>query len=76
MRRFTTVSLGVATKYGLDARSAADDITNHRGPWTDAVLARDAEGRSAQTREIIFGSLGGAAAIASGVLAETEMKSD
>jgi tetratricopeptide (TPR) repeat protein len=62
------VSLGLAAKFGLDARSAAGDITNHRGPWTDAVLARDADGRSAQTNAIIFGSIAGGTAIASGVL--------
>jgi tetratricopeptide (TPR) repeat protein len=62
------ISLAVGAKYGLDARAAADAITEHRGPWTDAVLARDAEGRSAQTRMILFTTAGGVALLAGGGL--------
>jgi tetratricopeptide (TPR) repeat protein len=62
------ISLGAGVKYGLDARSAAAEITDHRGAWTDAVLARDEAGRSAQTRMIVFTSVGAAAAIGGVVL--------
>jgi len=61
-------SLAVATSYGLDARSAANAITDHRGPWTDRDLAREAEGQAAQTRVIVFTSLGGAAVIGGSIL--------
>ncbi|TMQ05701.1 MAG: hypothetical protein E6J90_40955 [Deltaproteobacteria bacterium] len=64
------VSLGIAVKYGLDARSAARFITDYRdnNQWTDAALVRDTEGRSAQTRMIWFTSLGGATVIGGGIL--------
>jgi tetratricopeptide (TPR) repeat protein len=62
------VALGVGVKFGLDARAAANAITDHRGPWTDDALARDADGRAAQTRMLVFTGLGGAAVIGGGVL--------
>jgi len=62
------ISLAVGAKYGLDARSAAAAITDHRGPWTDRELARDAEGQSAATRMIVFTSVGGAALLGGGIL--------
>jgi tetratricopeptide (TPR) repeat protein len=62
------VALGVGIKFGLDARAAASAITDHRGPWTDSALAREAAGRSAQTRMLVFTSLGSAAAIGGSVL--------
>jgi len=62
------VAIGVGVKFGLDARAAADAITDHRGPWTDDALAREADGRAAQTRMLVFTSLGGAAAIGGSVL--------
>ena len=61
-------SLAVAAKYGLDARSAAADITAHRGPWTDRDLMRDAEGRAAGNRAEVFAAVGGAALIGGGLL--------
>jgi hypothetical protein len=62
------VALGVGIKYGLDAQAAANAITDHRGPWTDRVLAREADGNAAQTRMLVFTSLGGAAVIGGTVL--------
>jgi hypothetical protein len=62
------ISLAVGASYGLDARSAAAAITDHRGAWTDRELARDAEGRSAATRMIVFTSVGGAALLGGGIL--------
>jgi tetratricopeptide (TPR) repeat protein len=61
-------SLAAGAIYGLAARSAAADITDHRGPWTDRDLMRDADGRSAETRMVIFTTAGGAALIAGGAL--------
>jgi tetratricopeptide (TPR) repeat protein len=60
--------VGVGVKFGLDARSASQFISDHRGNWTDDVLARDAEGRSAETKMIIFTSVGGAALVGGGIL--------
>jgi len=62
------VSLGLGTKYGLDARAAAADLSEHEGPWTDDILAREADGRSAQSRMIVFTGAGGAAILAGAAL--------
>ena len=62
------VALGIGIKYGLDARSAADDLTMNRGPWTDALLARDAAGKRAETRMLGFTITGGTLAVGAGVL--------
>jgi tetratricopeptide (TPR) repeat protein len=61
-------ALAVGAKYGLDARDAEAFISSHRGPWTDDVLARDTQGRSANTRFIVLTAAGGAAVVGSGVL--------
>jgi tetratricopeptide (TPR) repeat protein len=62
------ISFAIATKYGLDARSAANAITQHDGPWTDALLARDAEGHRAGTKAIVFAGVGGTALVGASVL--------
>ena len=59
--------VGVGAKFGLDARAAAKDVTAHTGGWTDMDLVRDSEGRSAQTKQIVFTAIGGAV-IAAGVV--------
>jgi len=59
--------IGVGAKFGLDARSAAQDVTAHTGGWTDMDLVRDREGRSAQTKQIVLTAIGGAV-IATGVV--------
>jgi tetratricopeptide (TPR) repeat protein len=60
--------VGVGVKYGLDARSAESDVNGHTsGPWTDDLLGRDDDGRSAETKQIVFTSLGAAALIGGGV---------
>jgi tetratricopeptide (TPR) repeat protein len=59
---------GVAIKYQLDASSAATDITNHQGAWTDATLARDADGKSAQSTARLFTTVSAVTAVTAGVL--------
>lgn len=62
------VGVGIGVKYGLDAKSAADALTANRAPWTDALLARDAEGKSAETKMLGFTIAGGVAVVGAGVL--------
>lgn len=41
------IALGFGVKRGLDARSAADDITHHSGTWTDEERQLYADGQAA-----------------------------
>lgn len=60
--------LGFGIKKGLDARAIADELSAHEGAWTDAQIARDSAGRSANTKMIVFTSIGAGVAITGGVL--------
>jgi len=60
--------LGFGIKQGLDARSIADELSAHEGTWTDAQIARDQEGRSANHKMIVFTSIGAGVVIGGGVL--------
>jgi tetratricopeptide (TPR) repeat protein len=63
------VALVLGAKYGLDARSAGEAITNHNvGGWTDALLANDTNGHAASTKMIILTSIGGVCVLGGGVL--------
>jgi len=62
------VVIGVGAKFGLDAAAASDDVSAHVGGWTDVELARDREGRSAETKQIVLTSVGGALVAGGGVL--------
>jgi len=62
------VSLAVGLKFGLDARSISDELSNHNGAWTAELLAKQAQGRSAQTRLYIFSGAGAAALVIGGYL--------
>jgi hypothetical protein len=54
---------------GASARGAADDLSAHTAEaWTRELLARDAEGKSAELRAIGFGTFAVAAVAVSGVL--------
>src|SRR6185503_2174841 len=70
----TAVSLGLATKYGLDVRNANNDLDPYRGQPLDddskKQFVRDKldEGNRAETRQWIFVGVGSAAAVASGFL--------
>jgi tetratricopeptide (TPR) repeat protein len=57
------ISLAAGIKFGLDARDISDELSANDGPWTDALLARQADGRSAETRMFIFTGVGAAAVI-------------
>lgn len=59
---------GFGIKKGLDARDISDELSNHEGAWTDEQIARDDAGRSANTKMIVFTSIGAAVAITGGVL--------
>ncbi len=58
---------GFGIKQGLDARDIANELSKHEGAWTDAQIARDSEGRSANTKMIVFTSIGAGVAITGGV---------
>lgn len=53
------VSVGWATLFGLEARNIDRTLSNHQGPWTDALLAEQDRGRSMETRSILLASAGG-----------------
>ncbi len=60
--------LAVGIKYGLDARSANDEINGRREGWLPDDPQRYADGESAESRMILFTSLGAATVAAGGVL--------
>jgi len=69
----TAVSLGLATKYGLDVRSINSDLDRYRYRGQDTmeqetVRSKLAEGSRAETRQWIFVGVGSAFAVASGFL--------
>lgn len=61
-------AIGVGVYAGLEARTISDDLSAHDGPWTDALLARQAEGRDAETRAIWLSAAGGALVLGGVVL--------
>jgi hypothetical protein len=71
----TAVSLGVATKYGLDVRKINSDLDQFRNPPTEPsaqekelIHQKLDEGNRAETRQWIFVGVGSAFAVASGFL--------
>ena len=54
------VAIGLAVKFGLDARSAADDISSHTGPWTTGDEGRFDDGERADRNMKITYAIGGA----------------
>lgn len=62
------IGLGVGIKYGLDAQSIADDLSEPRGMWGFEERELYEEGESANRKAIIFMSIGGAALVTGGVL--------
>jgi len=62
------VAVGVAVGFGLRARSAADDISDYRGPWTPDQESTYDDGKSAERTMIISGAIGGACLAAGAVL--------
>lgn len=69
------LALGLGLKYGLDARADGEAITNHTsGAWSDALLANDSDGHAANTRMLIFTTLGGVCVLGGGVLYELGLR--
>ena len=60
-------AIGAGAYFGLEARRLDDELSTHAGPWTDADLAKQDQGKSAETRAII-GLAAGGALVVSGVV--------
>ena len=59
----------LALGLGLDARADGGAITNHTsGAWSDALLAKDSEGHAANTKMLVFTTLGGVCVLGGGAL--------
>lgn len=59
---------GAGVYFGLEAKKISDEITNHdmNDPWPQDIKEREAEGKSAEKKQIGF-MIGGGVAIAAGV---------
>ncbi|MDQ3336357.1 MAG: hypothetical protein M4D80_14405 [Myxococcota bacterium] len=62
------VAIGFGVKLGLDARSAADDISGHTGPWTEKDEDRFDAGERANRNMKIAYAIGGALVVGGGVM--------
>jgi hypothetical protein len=62
------IAIGIGVKFGLDAQAAADEVSGHTGPWTDALIARDHDGHEANTKMLVLTGVGAAAIATGGVL--------
>ena len=62
------VLVAVSVKLGVDARRISDELSQHEGAWTDAVLARQDEGERAERSMFVCAGAGAAALVAGGVL--------
>jgi hypothetical protein len=60
--------VGLAVKYGVDARSASNALSNKESQWTDEDAALIEKGETADKRLKLFSVLGGAALVGGGVL--------
>lgn len=68
--------VAVGIKFGLDASSISDELSEHDGTWTEELLAKQEQGRSAQTRMWLFSGLGVAAVAAGGALYYLGLRAD
>jgi tetratricopeptide (TPR) repeat protein len=62
------IALGFGVVFGIKARSAADTITNHQGPWTEDERHTFEDGQRANRTMIIGYVAGGALVVTGGVL--------
>jgi len=63
------LALVVGVKYGLDAKSANDALSDHTtGAWTDELLARQQEGDRAERRMAYLTGIGAGALLTGGIL--------
>ena len=70
------IFVGVGIKYGLDARSAADQVSGHEGAWDKETLALEKSGPRAEKKFYLFTALGAAAIAGGGVLYWMGMRAD
>ena len=59
---------GLGVYYGLEAKNISDEITNHNpnNPWPSDIKDKEAEGESAEQKQVGF-MIGGGIAIAAGI---------
>jgi tetratricopeptide (TPR) repeat protein len=62
------VLISAGIYFGHHARSISNELSEHDGPWTDALLARQDEATRSETTMFVCVGLGAAAAITGGVL--------
>tara|TARA_R110002096_G_scaffold361075_3_gene554114 strand:+ start:5673 stop:6590 length:918 start_codon:yes stop_codon:yes gene_type:complete len=62
------LAVGLGVKFGLDASSASDELSNKEGAWTDADRRLIADGEQAETRFLIFSMVGAVGIVGGGVL--------
>lgn len=62
------LSIALGIKYGLDARRISNELSDHTGPWSEELLAEQADGKSANRKMIIFSAVGGVAVVGGAVL--------
>jgi hypothetical protein len=60
--------VGAGVYFGLQARSLSDELSAHEGPWTDAALAKQDQGRRAETLAIVGWAAGGALVVGGVIL--------
>ncbi len=61
------LSVAASVKFGLDAKSFSDELSDQNGQWTQEQLDKQSKGDSAQTKTFIFAAVGGAAIVTGGV---------
>ncbi len=62
------LSVAVAVKFGLDSKNISNELDEHDGAWTSELLAKEDEGKSAETKMIVFAAVGGVAIAAGATL--------
>jgi tetratricopeptide (TPR) repeat protein len=62
------VAIGLGVKFGLDARSISDDLSEHDAAWTDELLDRQADGERAEQRMWIATGVGTGLVVTGAVL--------
>lgn len=62
------IGFGIGIKYGLDAQSIADDLSQPRSMWGYEERELYEDGESAERTALIFMGIGGAALVTGGVL--------
>ena len=60
--------VGAGVYFGLHARALSDELSSHDGPWTNALLAKQDEGRRAETLAIVGWAAGGALVVGGAIL--------